>query len=215
MKKKKHTPSNCFADTFPLSSLIIDDIKVTYEQSSLLLSKHFSKKEKETFSRLLQAAQVEPKKVYKEIIAWDKKAPELDNLLTYLYLQHKQVRKAEILTRQSYENYPDYIFARINYADQCLRKNRLDKIPEIFPCLSLKELFPQRRSFHVSEFRGFMTLMSHYHIKLKNIPLAIEYYQKAVEADPAHPSIIFLEKKLFPKGVLKKFFHKILKLARI
>ncbi len=215
MRKKRHDPSACFSDSFPLSTLIIDNVKVTYEPSTQLLSKNFSKQEKETFSRLLQAAQVEPRKAYKEIKEWTKKAPEIDNLLTYIYLQHKQVRKAEILTRKSFETYPDYLFVKINYADQCLRKNQLNKIPEIFPSCSLQELFPTRTSFHVSEFRGFMVLMSHYHIKLKKRPQAIEFYEKAVEADPAHPSVIFLEKKLKPKSLVKKTLDKLLKLARI
>ena len=207
-----------FSTSFPLHHLEIDGILVTYENNPSFLAKHFSKADQKKFQDLLHQALIHPKKAYQSALNWkkeEKAIPELDNLLTYLHLRNRQVHKAETLIQESYKAYPDYFFAKINYADQCLRKKRVDQIPLIFSSFDLRKLFPDKKSFHVSEFRGFMTLMSHYHFFLKDLVSAKKYYQNAYEVDPTHPSVIFLEKIVHHQHFLKKFFHKILKLAHI
>ncbi len=207
-----------FSSTFPLSHLLIDGIKITYEANALHLSKFFSLEDLLKFQKLLEESQLSPKTAYIKVLEWQKKAPTnpaLDNLLTYLHLRHKQVGKAEKLIEESYQKHSEYFFAKINYADQSLRKGDLEKIPLIFPSLNLKELFPLRDSFHVSEYRGFMTLLGHYYIALKDTNSAKACYQNAYTADPTHPSVIILEKKLYPKRPFTKLLQKIIQLARI
>lgn len=212
------TKTNLFSKSFPLRHLEIAGVKVTYEDSPTSLAKHFSEVDQKRFQDLLHEALLYPKKAYQTALNWKKEVEpiqELDNLLTYLHLRNRQVKKAEILIQESYQKYPNYFFAKINYADQCLRKKQADQIPLIFHSFDLQKLFPERKAFHVSEFRGFMTLMSHYHLFLKDRISAEKFYQNAYEADPTHPSVIFLEKILRHQNFLKKFLHKILKLAHI
>ncbi len=200
-----------FSKSFPLKQLEIDGVRVDYEDNSNSLKKHLSAQDQKRFQDLLHEAQIYPQKVYREVIAWQKTAPmipELDNLLTYLHLQHKQTKLAEALIKESYENYPDYLFAKINYADQALRKNNHAEIPRIFPSFSLQEIIKTRKHFHVSEFRGFMVLISRYYLKMKEKDLAKSYYQKAYLADPTHPSVVLLEKQLFAPNFLKRLFQK-------
>jgi tetratricopeptide (TPR) repeat protein len=123
--------------------------------------------------------------------------PWIDNLLAYLHLQNKQQKKAEALIVSSYQKYPGYVFAKINYADQCLRQRKFKQIPLIFPSFELKTLYPHKKRFHVSEFRGLMIIASRYHALIGDRSHALLYYQKAYQADPSHPSLVLLEKELF------------------
>lgn len=216
MQKSHH--QNYFAPSFPISSLEIDGYKISYEDHKDSLNTVFSQKDQKKFQELLHEAQIHPKQAYAKALKWQStvhNSKELDNLITYLHLQNKQLEKAENLTLASFQKYPDYLFAKINYADQCLRKNKIDEIPFIFPSFNLKELFPKRTYFHVSEFRGFMMFASHYHLKIKQPALARHYFENARLADPLHPSVLFLERKFCKKNILLQFFYKIVRLAHI
>lgn len=199
------------------TTTIVDGIPVYYHPQEASLPSYLEKQKKQEFAALVEEAQMNPKKAYKSALEWEKDYafPQLDNLLTYLHLQNKKPKKAEGLIKSSYQKHPDYFFAKINYADQCLRKNKLKEIPLIFPTFNLKELFPEKSGFHVSEFRGFMVFISNYHLKTRNRFEAKRFYELATLADPIHPSVILLEKKLFKKNPLSRLANKILKLARI
>lgn len=195
----------------------VEGIRVYYHSSNQALSEYLSPKEIRKYQDLLEESQINPKKAYQEALTWEKTHtfPQLDNLLTQLHLLHRNIKKSEDLIRHSYEKYPHYFFAKINYADQCLRSNKLHEIPSIFPSFNLQELFPNKKEFHVSEFRGFMVFAAHYHLKIRNKEQAERFYKMAYEADPAHLSVMFLEKKLFKKKFHQKLMDKILTLARI
>ncbi|MBS0627827.1 MAG: hypothetical protein JSS09_06410, partial [Verrucomicrobia bacterium] len=199
-----------------ISLLEIGGYKISYADYKDSLNSIFSKSEQQKFQDLLHEAQIHPKKAYPRALEWQSKvenSKELDNLVAYLHLQNKQIEKAESLTYASFLKYPDYFFAKINYADQCLRKNKTDEIPFIFPSFDLKELFPTKKIFHVSEFRGFMLVACNYHLKIKKYDLAKSYYENARLADPLHPSVLFLEKK-FSRNRIIQFFQKIYKNAK-
>ena len=124
--------------------------------------------------------------------------PEIANVLTFAHIQCKEFLQAEKLIRETYEKNPDYLFAKINYADQLLRKGKWKEVPQIFNnVFSLKELYPDRTVFHYSEARGFFVVMSFFHRAAKQKAKAEESYHCAMKVDPCHPSVIALEKKLF------------------
>jgi tetratricopeptide (TPR) repeat protein len=214
---KKH-PTDYFSQTFPLRTLLVGEDVVSFVQSPESLSKNLSLPEQQAFSNLLEEAQIKPKQCIGKVKEWKAKyphIPEIDNLLAFVYLQNKESEKAEQLIESSYFQYPHYFFAKINYADQCLRKKKIDKIPSIFPSFNLKELFPGKKDFHVSEFRGFMVLMSRYHMEIGQPELAKSFYEKAYAADPSHPSVVLLEKKFFKPSAIKKIWLHLQKLAGI
>ena len=209
-----------FISTFPLKEIQIEHITVSYEDSEENLLLYFSKTQAKQFIHFLHEAQIHPKKTYQEVLAWQKQIsnnPLLDNLLTFLHLQNKEEKKAEELIIKSYHQYPNYLFAKINYADQCLRQKKLDQIPLIFPTFDLTSLFPKKTKFHVSEFRGFMIWACRYHLVIKKKSLAKNYCQNAYLADPSHPSVVLLEQKFFFKNYTRKslfLFFKFFKLCR-
>ena len=207
-----------FAPTFPLKKLKIDNTTIFYEDSLDNLLSYFSKSKAKDFINLLHEAQTHPKKAYKEALSWKEHHPNnplLDNLLTFLHLHNRETKQGEALILESYHQYPNYLFAKINYADQCLRFKKPQQIPQIFPSFDLSQLFPNKTHFHVSEFRGFMIVISRYYSLIGNKTLAREFYQKAYLADPAHPTLILLEKELFSQNYLYKSLLLFLKFFRL
>lgn len=126
--------------------------------------------------------------------------PERLNLECYLYLkQKKSLSFVDKLIEKAYATYPGHLSIQVNYADLCLRLHKENKIPSIFSSFDLSLLFPSKTTFTVSEFRGFMVVMGLYHLKVKDSLKAELYYTLAVKADPLHPSISSLERRLFVK----------------
>ncbi|HSX04593.1 MAG TPA: hypothetical protein VLG76_07690 [Rhabdochlamydiaceae bacterium] len=184
-----------------MKKICISDTQVSLEPMPSDLSKKLSNAELKHYIALLEKAQFYPHRAFEEVKEFQSKHPDLPeamNLLTFVTIQKKEIAKAEKMIQESYEKFPHYLFARINYADQCLRKKQLQKIPEIFSSFNLKDLYPEKRVFHYSEFRGFMVTLGFYHLTLKNRKEAKECLDHAKKADPDHSSVKLLEKKLRP-----------------
>ena len=136
--------------------------------------------------------------------------PEVLNLLTYLNVCRKRIRQAERLVDENFQKNPDYLFARINYADLCLRRKKLQKIPKLFNFkFNLRDFCPNKKMFHISEFRGFMVMMGHYHLLIQKREAAECYHYLAHRVDPSHPNTKTLQKKLYYKPFYKRFILKI------
>lgn len=163
------------------------------------------------FANLYTKVQEDPLKHISALEAFVKKHPEFPqgaNLLTFAYLRLKRKKEAEELIEKTYRDHPDYLIARINYADQLLRKGRKERIPEIFGGnLDL----PDQKEFHYAEFRGFMVLMGFYHLEIGQKEKAEEYYEFAFQVDPLHPSVAALEKRLLKKSFISKILACIFK----
>ncbi|NGX37959.1 MAG: hypothetical protein K1000chlam2_01127 [Chlamydiae bacterium] len=193
--------------------------KVLFEEKSYqissdampeMLKEKLNQEQLKCYLKLLDQVQLQPKAVYAEIKAFGQEyptVPEVINLLTFAHIQNHRVVEAENLIEDTFEKHPEYLFARINYADQCIRKKKLSKIPKIFPTFDLKELYPEKEIFHLSEFRGFFIMMTYYQIALKDREKAIYYFTTAKEIEPHHPSVLYLEKKLFRKSLFQRLLR--------
>ncbi len=172
----------------------IADIEVTYEPIR-------TGKEVPEFLKLREEVFKNPKEALPKLAALKNKhpdLPEIANVLTFAHIQCKEFLKAEKLIKETYERHPDYLFAKINYADQLLRKGKWKLVPPVFNSVfDLKTLCPDRKTFHYSEARGFFAVMGFYHLSAKQKTKAQEYYHLAMKIDPCHPCVIALEKKLF------------------
>ena len=172
---------------------------ISYDPLPSLAIQALSEEDKRLYLDLLEKAQTSPKTACDAVAKLFKRhgdIPEIVNLYTYLLLQQKKIQQAEELIQESYQKNPEYLFAKINYADQCLRRKKIEIIPRIFPSFSLLDLCPDRSVFHFTEFRGFMVVMGFYHLSLRKKDEATMFYKAAFEADAAHPSVIALEKRV-------------------
>ena len=193
-------------------------MKISFDPIVDSLSQKLPADDLSHFVHLHEKAQVSPRLVRHDIEGLHFKypdIPEIGNLYCFVLLQLREVNKAESLIRDTFKKHPEYLFAKINYADQCLRKKQPHKITEIFPkTFDLEKLYPGKTLFHYSECRGFWVMLAHYFLTISNRGKAEEYYAKAYKLDPAHPTVIALEKKLYPFAPLQKIL-KILQTASL
>jgi len=193
--------------------------EVSFEPLTGHLKERLSKEHFIKYLALFEKIQKSSKECIPELEAFFKELPdipEIANLLSFAYLQAKRMVDAEKLTEETYLKHPDYLFGRINFADQCLRCKEIAKVPAIFNNrLNLKELYPERKIFHFSEYRGFMVVMGFYHLAIGEREKAHRFYEKAMRVDPLHLSVIALEKAVFHTSLLKRIRKSLQKLALI
>jgi tetratricopeptide (TPR) repeat protein len=135
---------------------------------------------------------------------------EIYNLLSYFYIRKRKAKKADLIIKENYKTNPDNLLAKINYADYLLRKKKFLDIKEIFNNkYDLRDLYPEKSTFHITEFRGFMVLMGLYHLAIKKTHEAECFHYLITRIDKNHQQVKFLRHKLFHKSFLKKFFEKL------
>lgn len=190
-------------------SFYMSPLHVTFKQELISLKKTFSKEDLEHFLNLYQKVESKPKECIKQaedLLQKYKNTAELYNLLSYALIKVRKIKKADKVTELAYKNIPENLFVKINYADQCLRKNKTSLVKEIFNNQTdLKKLYPNRAAFHVSEFVGFMNVMGFYHLALNKKDSAICYHYFSHKLDSKNRATQCLGKKLYQTSLLKKF----------
>ena len=129
-----------------------------------------------------------PTQAIKELLALKESYPDAPIIYNYLSVAYEAAGN-HIASREAIiENYhknPDYLFAKINYAQICLMEGDAEKVPEIFGgYLDLKLLFPNRNCFHVTEFCGFNGVMCAYFAATGRLDSAKLLYKALVEVAP-------------------------------
>ncbi len=129
-----------------------------------------------------------PKQAIPRLEALKARHPNVPILYNYLVIAHSRVghrEQADAVARENYERNPEYLFARLNYAEICLQTGKADEIPRIFNrTYDLKMLYPHRDVFHVSEVVGFMGIMGMYFLEIGKKEQAERYHQILTEIDP-------------------------------
>ncbi len=121
-------------------------------------------------TRLYFLLQDNPKKAVAKLEHLKKKYPDNPILLNFLYTAYNQIGdndQTEKLALENYQKNPDYLFAKVNYAQFCLEKNDLAQIPIIFDNkFDLQELYPDRDVFHTTEAINFFAILGFYFIEV-------------------------------------------------
>jgi tetratricopeptide (TPR) repeat protein len=151
---------------------------------------------------LYELAQHDPTQVIPELerlIATYPHVPTFFNYLSIAYLAAGDQEHATALVREAYRRHPQYLFAKVNYANLCLQQGEIGKVPGIFDhACDLKELYPHRKRFHVSEFTGFAWVMCRYFCAIGEQNTAILYYQMLKQVAPRHPMTKQAKRALYP-----------------
>lgn len=201
-------------------------LTLTVKKDLSSIKKALSKDDFNRFISLHKLAQETPKKAFKgvkELLTHYPNHPELLNLMTYIYLARRKIGRANQLITLNYMHNPDYLIGKINYADLCIRKGKTNQIPIIFnETFDLRNLAPTTSLFQLSEYRGFMVVMSFYQLALKKQEAAEAYFYLAHTVDRLHPSVQILKKKLFKKSLFikltltwKSIYNKIVAMKKI
>jgi tetratricopeptide (TPR) repeat protein len=151
---------------------------------------------------LYERAQSDPTQAIPELERLVSTYPQVPTFLNYLsiaYLAAGDQEHATAVVRDAYRRHPQYLFARVNYANLCLQQREVEKIPGIFNhTFDLKQLYPQRTRFHVSEFTGFAGVMCQYFCAIGERDTAALYYRMLMHVAPRHAMTQHTKRTLYP-----------------
>src|SRR5262249_26974548 len=151
---------------------------------------------------LYALAQHDPMQAIPELerlIATYPQVPTFYNYLSIAYLQSGDLEKTDACVREAYRRHPQYLFAKVNYANLCLQQGESEKVPGIFDhACDLQQLYPHRTRFHVSEFTGFAWVMCRYFCAIGEQETAVLYYQMLKQVSPKHPMTKHAKRALSP-----------------
>jgi tetratricopeptide (TPR) repeat protein len=197
--RSKDKPQAVYVAEYEITSSSIEDRR--YKR----LPRHV----KDAFDRLHYSAQRQPRKAIPELLEWIKLYPDIPVLYNYLsvaYSRAGQREKSEAAVRENFQRNPDYLFARLNYAEVCLAKGDYEKVAEIFEHkFDLKLLYPKRKRFHITEVANFMGLVGVYFCEIGERDAAKKYYDILKQIAPGYPMTKRLRRRLFP-GLLRRLF---------
>jgi tetratricopeptide (TPR) repeat protein len=112
-------------------------------------------------------------------------APILLNWLSAALGRAGDVAGCERVALQNFRANPEYLFARINYAQIRMEEGDLKAVDEILDKkFDLKLLYPERDIFHLSEFRAFSYLMITYWIRKGEFKPARRMFDVLEQMDP-------------------------------
>ena len=195
-KKRKKHPLKQRKDLKYLSYIITDE---PIEDKH---SKRIPKKIRDHLDQIYGEMNSRPRKVIPQLTHYIEKYPNVPILYNYLCVAYGRIGDFKNLESAALENYkrnPDYLFAKLNYAEIYLRNGEPEKVAEILDNkFDLKLLYPKRSTFHVSEFVGFMSIMCKYYDAIGERETAELLFNKLKEIAPDHPSTNQVKKGLYP-----------------
>jgi tetratricopeptide (TPR) repeat protein len=146
---------------------------------------------KEQINELYHQAQQQPKQAIAILLPLIEQYPDLPKLYNFLHVAYQVLgdrANARRIVEETIERFPDYLFGRIGYANDCLERGELDKVSEIFEGkFELKLLYPEREVFHLSEVMNFNTLVARYYLAKGDRTQAEIRYKLLRQLDPEHP----------------------------
>lgn len=168
---------------------------------------------KNAVDRLYALAQTRPRQAIPELEALIQEYPHLPILYNYLTIAHVRIsgrQKAKEMILRHYQMHPDYLFAKIHYAETCLEEGNYEKIGEIFDHkFDLKLLYPKRNRFHTSEYLGFMGIVAPYYLAMGEREIAMRIYAVMHDLNPSHIMTKRLRRLLYP-GFFSRLWKRLL-----
>jgi tetratricopeptide (TPR) repeat protein len=142
----------------------------------------------------------------KELIEKYPNVPKLYNFISIAYSNLNDKEKAKWYVIKAYENNPDYLFAKLNYAEICMADGNFEIIPKILNGkFDIKALYPERNVFHISEAVAFMGIVGLYFTHEGNVKLAEAFYNNIKQLAPKHQVTKRLKNALQLKSLLRFF----------
>lgn len=115
------------------------------------------------------------------------KVPMLKNFLSVAYEVKGNRKKSLEIHQWLLDEHPDYLFARLNQANICIEKGELDKVPGLLgEELEIKQLYPERDVFHLSEVTSYLKNAIRYLTAIGNLEQAEKKLKMLQEIAPEH-----------------------------
>lgn len=130
------------------------------------------------------------------------KNPQLKNYLSVLYSNIGNEEKTYEVNHWLLKEHPDYLFAKLNLANEYCINKQYSKVPEVLgEVMELGALYPNRDTFHINEVTGFLKTAILYFAGIGNLEQAEIRYE--------------IMKKIAPDSADADFAFKIIFTARI
>ncbi len=203
-RRPQHKPSYASRMPQPLTAdaLVYTEYDITDEPLDNRDIKRLPSQVRARMDDLYELAQRDPTQVIPELarlIVTYPQVPTFTNYLSIAYLAAGDQERATACVREAYRRHPQYLFAKVNYANLCLQHGEIEKVPGIFDhACDLKQLYPHRTRFHVSEFTGFAWVMCRYFCAIGERDTATLYYQMLKQVAPRHPMTKHAKRALSP-----------------
>lgn len=111
--------------------------------------------------------------------------PQLKNYLSVLFGLLNDTKKIYDTNKWIIEEHPDYLFGKLNLANEYYLKQEYDKIPDVLGHeMELKALYPERDTFHLSEVISFLKCAVLYFTAIGDIEQAKIRYDIMYELAP-------------------------------
>lgn len=130
-----------------------------------------------------QEAELAIQQLKKAIAKWPGKAL-FYNLLQSAYATNNQDRESDSCIKEMFRLFPDYLFAKISYANMLIDEGKAEKALGVFrDKTNLNHLYPERRVFHFSEVASYYGTLCRYYTAIGDIDLADAYMHFLVKVD--------------------------------
>src|SRR5690554_660432 len=104
------------------------------------------------------------KKRIEKAIAEYPDIPQFKNYLSVWYANRGETEKTFEYNRQIIEQHPDYLFAKINLAQEFLQNEQLEKVTELLgKGIEIKQIYPDRNEFHITEVTAVLGVAIQYY----------------------------------------------------
>lgn len=211
MAKRKRKPKTQLIDEDG-NVVHVSSYEITYEPIHDRKYKRLPQKVKDALERLHYESQKNPRKAIPELEEWLKKYPQIPMFYNYLSVAYSRIgddKKVEEIIEQNVRKNPDYLFARLNYAELFMARGEYEKVAEIFDYkFDLKMLYPQRKRFHISEVANFMALVGIYFYEIGEREAAEKYYEILQQIAPSYLMTKMLKSRLKP-GIFLRIMRRL------
>ncbi|MBF0450529.1 MAG: hypothetical protein HQK75_07490 [Candidatus Magnetomorum sp.] len=155
----------------------------------------------------------DPANAMKRLLELKKIYPDYPRIYNYLARAYSGLNRQKDVIEivcETYEKFPEYLFAKVNYANICLSKGELDKIPVILEGkFELQALYPDRDVFHVTEANAFWGLVGRYFVSIGDIQHAKNVLKLMEDIDSESEIFQVLKRELKQKFAESQLMKKV------
>jgi tetratricopeptide (TPR) repeat protein len=176
--------------------------EIVYEPMQQAWHARLSPEARDALPRLHALVHDDPRAAVTELRAWIAREPipMFYNWLGSAYNALGDAEAAKNTVRENYQQNPQYLFARVNHAEICLRDGDLPGALEALGgTLDPRSVLGGRRRIHVSEAAAFFYVVGLYHFKAGDLPAADSTYDLLAEVAPGERCTEALRRLLHPR----------------
>ena len=168
---------------------------------------YISPEKEALFYNLREQARKGKRGIIEKLLKNIKKYPHETSLKNYLYVAYtiKGRHDAALKTlHQTIKLHPDYLFVKLNLAEEYIKEEKYEKVPELLgEKMELEVLYPDQEVFHVTEVVSFFSTTALYFMGIGELEEAERRLKVIGEVEPDNPHADFLMKKLAAARLMK------------